>query len=226
MWKTIRSLFHKDDLYTQALHESYTMLDMDLEMFEASVEALRRSPDSDVPIDIYEMDKQINAYEREVRRKVMTHLTISGPADLSAGLVLVSVVIDIERIGDYAKNIYTLAKSHPARLHGGSLEDEIAGIEERVAATFRGMVNAFKAHDVEESRRLMTDYKDSLSGDCEDIVHRIVSGSVGDLTPADAAAIVLYVRHLKRIAAHSRNILTSVVNPFHRIGYREQSKRK
>src|SRR5690625_4624904 len=127
MWKTIRSLFQKDDLYTQALQESYKMLDMDLEMFEASVETLRRSPVGEIPIDIYKMDKQINSYEREVRRKVMTHLSISGPANLSAGLVLVSVVIDIERIGDYAKNIYTLAKSHPARLHGGSLEDEIAG---------------------------------------------------------------------------------------------------
>src|SRR5699024_8097710 len=147
---------------------------------------------------------------------VMTHLTISGPADLSAGLVLVSVVIDIERIGDYAKNIYGLAKSHPARLHGGSLEDDSADIEERVTTTLRGMVAAFKAHQIEESRRLITDYKDGVSGACEEIVHRIVSGKVGDLTPADAATVVLYIRHLKRIAAHSRNILTSVVNPFHR----------
>lgn len=226
MWKTIRNLFQKDDLYTQALQESYKMLDMDLEMFEASVDTLRRSPVGDIPIDIYKMDKQINAYEREVRRKVMTHLTISGPADLSAGLVLVSVVIDIERIGDYAKNIYDLAKAHPAQLHGGSLEEDICEIEERVSSTFRGMVKAFKAHDVEESRLLMTDYKEGLSVACEEIVSRIVSGRVGDLTPADAATVVLYIRHLKRIAAHSRNILTSVVNPFHRIGYREKPARE
>jgi ATP-binding cassette, subfamily B, heavy metal transporter len=46
-------------------------------------------------------------------------------------------VIDIERIGDYAKNIYDLAKSHPAKLHGGSLEEEIVritGIHQRYYA--------------------------------------------------------------------------------------------
>jgi phosphate transport system protein len=65
------------------------------------------------------MDKQVNRFERDVRRKVMTHLTVCGPADLAAGLVLVNVVIDIERIADYAKNIFDLARYHPRRLHAG-----------------------------------------------------------------------------------------------------------
>ena len=58
----------------------------------------------------------INAYEREVRRKVFTHLAVTGERDLHAGLVLVSVVIDIERIGDYTKNIVELALHHPDKL--------------------------------------------------------------------------------------------------------------
>ena len=29
-------------------------------------------------------------------------------------------------------------------------------------------------------------------------------------------------RYLKRIAAHSRNLISSIVNPFERIGYKEQ----
>jgi phosphate transport system protein len=223
MWKQLTSLFRKDDLYTQALHESYTMLDLDLAMFEASTHSLRKADTGEVSVDIYKIDKQINSYERDVRRKVMTHLTISGPADLASGLILVSVVIDIERIGDYAKNIYDLAKSHPAKLHGGSLETEIADIEARVSSIFKGTVNAFKTHDVASARVLMTSYKDCLSADCEKVVTRIVSGEVTDLSPADAAAVVLYIRHLKRIAAHSRNINTSIVNPFHRIGYREKA---
>jgi phosphate transport system protein len=223
MWKNFISLFRKDDLYTQALHESYAMLDLDLAMFEASIHSLRKADTTEIPVDIYKTDKQINSYERDVRRKVMTHLTISGPSDLASGLILVSVVIDIERIGDYAKNIYDLAKSHPAKLEGGSLEAEIADIEQRVRTLFKGMVEAFKTSDLEKSRLIMTDYKEGLSAACESIVHRLVSGQVTDLSPADAATVVLYIRHLKRIAAHSRNVLTSVVNPFHRIGYREKT---
>ena len=33
--------------------------------------------------------------------------------------------------------------------------------------------------------------------------------------------VALYLRFLKRISAHSRNLISSVVNPFDRIGYRE-----
>ena len=40
----------------------------------------------------------------------------------------------------------------------------------------------------------------------------------------EAAAVVLYVRFLKRIGSHSRNIATSIVNPFHRIGYQEKKQ--
>ena len=39
------------------------------------------------------------------------------------------------------------------------------------------------------------------------------------LKPGDAVALALYFRWLKRTNAHLRNITTSVVNPFDRIGY-------
>jgi phosphate transport system protein len=212
----------KDDLYTQALKESHQMLDIDLKMFEASVESLRRVDDGEIPMDIYAMDKEVNRFEREVRRKVMTHLTVSGPADVASGLVLVSVVIDIERIGDYAKNIYDLARYHPKRLDAGSLEAEVADIETRVAELFRLMVDAFKTNDVDKARKIMLDYKEKLSAECEQIVRRIVTGEITDLSAGDAASLVLYIRYLKRIAAHSRNLVSGIVNPFHRIGYKEK----
>jgi phosphate transport system protein len=221
-WRNVLFWFKKDDLYTQALQESHQALDIDLEMFEASVESLRRHDDGTIPVDVYALDKQVNRFERDVRRKVMMHLTVSGPADLASGLVLVSVVIDIERIGDYAKNIYDLARYHPRRLHGGSLEAEVADIETRVGELFRLMVDAFKTSDVEKARSIMLDYKERLSHECEMIVKRIISGEVTDLAAGDAATLVLYIRYLKRIAAHSRNLVSGVVNPFHRIGYKEK----
>jgi phosphate transport system protein len=222
MWKDFLNVFRKSDLFTQALEESYAMLDLDLAMFEASIKTLRHSDDSQVALDVYALDKRINAYEREVRLKVFTHLLVSGAHNLSSGLILVSVVIDIERIGDYAKNICDLARSHPTRLHGASLEPEVAAIETQVDDIFRKTVQAFRTGDAEQARFVMADYKENLSASCESIVTRIVSGQVNDLSPADAAAVALYVRYLKRIAAHSRNIGTSLVNPFHRLGYKEK----
>lgn len=222
-WKNVLSLFTTDDLYTQALRESHQMLDIGLKMFEASVESLRRYDDGTIPVDVYAMDKEVNRSERDVRRKVMTHLAVSGPSDLASGLVLVSVVIDIERIGDYAKNIYDLAKWHPRRLHAGSLEQEVAQIETAVAELFRQMVDSFKNSDIDKARTIMVTYKEKLSADCDRLIERIVSGEVTDLSPGDSATLVLYVRYLKRISAHSRNLVSGLVNPFHRIGYREKT---
>ena len=103
MLKEFFNLLKSDSLYEQALVESYEMLDIDLSMFTESVRSLRKSDSADINIDIYDMDKKINSFERDVRRKIMTHLTVNPQQDLSSGLVLVSVVIDIERIGDYTK---------------------------------------------------------------------------------------------------------------------------
>jgi phosphate transport system protein len=221
-WKNVLSLFKRDDLYTQALQESHQALDIDLQMFEASVESLRRCDDGTIPVDVYALDKQVNRYERDVRRKVMMHLTVSGPADVASGLVLVSVVIDIERIGDYATNIFDLARYHPRRLDAGSLEAEVTAIETQVTDLFRLMVDAFKTSDVEKARKIMRDYKEKLAFECEEIVKRIIAGEVTDLSASDAATLTLYIRYLKRIAAHSRNLVSGIVNPFHRIGYKEK----
>lgn len=224
MWRNLLNVFKNDNLYTQALKESREMLDLDLKMFEASVESLRRSDTGAISIDILKTDKRINQFEREVRQKVLTHLAVSGPADLSGGLVLVSIIIDIERIGDYAKNIYDLAQYHPPRLHGGSLEPRLADVETKTLEIFRKTAEAMREQDVEKARRVMSAYKEGLSAECESIVKELVTGNVQDIETSTATAIGLYVRYLKRIGAHSRNIVTSVVNPFHRIGYREKSE--
>ena len=113
MFKQIFEIFKSDSLYEQALIECHEMLDIDLAMFKASIHSLRQSDSAEIDIDIYAMDKKINEFERDVRRKVMTHLAVGGKEDIGSGLVLVSVVIDIERIGDYTKNIYDLVVTHP-----------------------------------------------------------------------------------------------------------------
>lgn len=222
-WINVLSLFRKDNLLTQSLQEAHQMLDLDLEMFEASVESLRRCDDGTVDLDVHKMDKLVNRAERDVRRKIMTHLVVSGPSELPSGLALVNVVIDLERIGDYATDIYDLARYHPKRLEGGPLEAEIADIELRVADVFRRMARTFKESDVEAARGIMLEFKGKLAADCEDVLRRIVAGEVAELPPGDAATLALYVRYLKRIGAHCRSVVSSLVNPFHRIGYKEKT---
>ena len=221
MLKEFFNLLKSDSLYEQALVESYEMLDIDLSMFTESVKSLRESDSADINIDIYDMDKKINSFERDVRRKIMTHLTVNPQQDLSSGLVLVSVVIDIERIGDYTKNIYDLALNHPSKLVGGNYEESLLEVEGSTRQFFIDSVKSFKEQDIDLARRLMEDYKTEISSKCEEITKAIVSGKSSDISSSDAAAIALYARYLKRISAHCRNLISSIVNPFERIGYPE-----
>ena len=152
----------------------------------------------------------------------MTHLAIGGKNDIGSGLVLVSVVIDIERIGDYTKNIYDLAVNHPEKLNGGSLENRLSEIEKISFNLFEDSIEAFKNQDIEKARSLMGLYKKNISSQSDNITKEIIMGKVDDLNVGSASAVGLYARYLKRVAAHSRNLISSVVNPFERIGYPEK----
>jgi len=222
MFKQIFEIFKSNSLYEQALVECHEMLDIDLTMFKASIQSLRKSDSADIDIDIFAMDKKINEFERDVRRKIMTHLAVGSREDVGSGLVLVSVVIDIERIGDYTKNIYDLAVNHPKKLDGGVVEDSLAEIEKISFSLFEDSIDAFKNQDINKSRSLMGSYKEYISSQSDEITNDIISGKVGDIEIGRAAAVALYARYLKRIAAHSRNLISSVVNPFERIGYPEK----
>jgi phosphate uptake regulator len=130
MFKEWLAIFKKDTLMDRAYQRSYLMLDLTREMFSRAKESLRHLEDNQVKVDIYDKDSEINKYEREVRRNVFNHLTVSGAAKLPSGLALVSIIIDIERIGDYTKNIVELALNHPGKLHGGKFEKDLQRVEQ------------------------------------------------------------------------------------------------
>jgi len=65
-------------------------------------------------------------------------------------------------------------------------------------------------------------YKKNISSQCDAITNDIISGKVKDIEVGRATTVALYARYLKRIAAHSRNLISSIVNPFERIGYPEK----
>ena len=64
-------------------------------------------------------------------------------------------------------------------------------------------------------------YKENISSQSDAITHDVILGKITDLDIKSATAVSLYARYLKRIAAHSRNLISSVVNPFEKIGYPE-----
>lgn len=224
MIREILSVFKANTLMDRAFQRSYEMLDLTYKMYHQAKEVLRQTEHSKLEVDLSDEDSEVNKYQREVRKDVFNHLVLTDGEQLSSGLVLVSIVIDVERIGDYTKNIVEIAQNHPQRLHGGKFEDDLLRIEDAVDDNFKRTIEVFKTSDEVAARGLIKEYK-WISKVSDDDLMSLVKQADPSITSGSAAALALYFRSLKRINAHLRNVTTSVVNPFHRIGYKPKKKK-
>jgi phosphate uptake regulator len=220
-FRKIYEIWRRDNSLRQALDDHRSMLERTGRMFRESVKSLRESDTGEIGIDVYEEDRMVNHFQREVRRKVLRYLAITGGVNVVPGLILTSIVIDSERIGDYTKNIMELAVVHPRRLTGGRYEGDLTRIEGALANMFERIVPILGGMDTEGARTLIRDTL-WIRKRCDEILLELIQGKEALLSSSDAVAVALYVRYLKRVSAHLLNILSSVVNPFERIGYREE----
>ena len=221
MFEKFKELFSSENLLDSALNTTLTMMEFDHKMYDAARKTLRETDTDELPFDIRKTDRKINKFEREVRRQVMTHLTIAGTQNLAPGLALVSIVIDVERIGDYTKNIVGLASLHKKRLKGGAYETTLKEIEQVNDEVFPEVIEVLKSQDKKRGRQVILT-EEETARKAESIITGMIRGQNNKLSIADAVCLCLYARHLKRINAHLTNIASSIVNPFPRIGFREK----
>ena len=219
MWKDIVTLFRSEGPLQEAFDDSVTMLRASHGMYKDAVAALRGA--GPMVVDIYERDRVLNKHERSVRRKIVTHMSVSSKPDINLGLVLTAIVIDIERIGDYTKNIVELAAGLESPFDALELNDDVSKIERSIDAMFADAIPALEESDETRARRIMETHAE---------VAKIVDGTIPRLQDSQvlkgrsghAVTVALYMRYLKRVSAHIKNVASSVVNPYHRIGFREK----
>jgi len=219
-FKDILQLWHSDDLLAQAWEESHQMLSLSHEMYTEAVKNLRAGRNIEGLMALKKRDWEINQFQREVRRKVLTHYSLGeDTSDLANGLILINMVVDIERLGDYAKNIVDLTLNHPESIISEEISMDLHNIETAVTNRFAKTVRAIEKQDAEIARALKASYKYEISKLSDQIVHMIISGQLTFGSESKSAAIALYARFLKRIGSHLNNIATALVNPFDSIGY-------
>ncbi|MFZ0390462.1 MAG: PhoU domain-containing protein [Calditrichia bacterium] len=223
MFRNWLAIFKGNTLMDRAYKRSFKMLDTTREMYMAAQNTLRHTHDIKMDVNIRNKDVEINQYEREVRRDVFNHLAVRGIDDLTSGLILISIIIDIERIGDYTKNIVDLTMNHPDKLHGGKFEDELVRVERAVEDNFVRTKNCFQHGNSETAGKLLDEYQ-WVNRVCDNSLMGLVKEEDKSISAGDAASLALYFRWLKRINSHLRNITTSVVNPFDRIGFTPKNK--
>ena len=222
-FKELYELWRKDNLFTQAVQEAHTMLESTFLMFNESIRSLREKDDGEMSDEIYLKDQEVNKFEREVRYKILKHLAITSGSNLIPGLILTSIIIDIERIGDYTKNIMDLAIAHPKKLNCSKYEKALNKIEKAVTGVFQKVVEINETSDKDAAQQLINDNKGIVKR-CDEILLKLINEEKKIKSAGIAVITALYIRYLKRITAHLINILTSVTSPFERIGFLEEEQ--
>jgi phosphate transport system protein len=191
------------------------MLVDDAHAFDLAMAALvgGTSP-HDVGAELRATDHRVNEAEREIRRELVVHASVHGGIDTPAVLVYMSIVKDVERVGDYAKNLFDVA-ADGGQLHDVPDTEHLQNLRDQVAGFIEHCGDAFAKRDTERARALLTE-GDELLDLFDDLVSSLVRG--GDQGPK-AVARALTHRYLKRIVAHLMNVLSSVVMPIDRIDY-------
>ena len=172
------------------------------------------APD-EVNEELWSLDKGVNRAERAVRRELLIHGTVRH-AEIEQGLMLayMSVAKDIERIGDYCKNIWDLA-SHGVNLSGHGDSEMLRGHADEVATLLEQGARAFVAQDEKAVHALIPKIEMVAAGHDQLVFEYVGSDGPGSV----AAPRALYFRFLKRISSHLANVLSSVVMPVDRIDF-------
>lgn len=220
VFKDIVKLWSSDDLLSQAWDDSYKMMVLSNEIFNQAIKYLRNGENKETILALKKRDAEINLFQKDVRRKVVTHYAISQDMDdLPNGLVLLNMVVDVERVGDYTKNILDLALNHPDTIKSEDFSEDLHQVETEVISRFSKTLEAIHTQDEDVARSLMVSYKENLTSVSDTIVCGCISGDITLGNESKTVALALYARYLKRIGAHLKNITTVLVNPFDAVGY-------
>jgi phosphate uptake regulator len=217
MLKELMSLFKADDAVTRMGDDFVHMLELShdltvragLVFFETPGEVVKRE-------EISKADVAINKLERHIRKQVVAHLVLSSnPKDVSFCLLLMSLVKDVERLGDYATNVAEVHHEGGGPLFDDEYAADLRAIRTDVEATYAALSQVFSTSDRERALELIRKGR-VVASHCDELIFRVAAS---EHDAATTTTLVLGARYYKRIQAHLLNVLSGVVMPVHKIDY-------
>ena len=89
-----------------------------------------------VEVDLYAQDRWINEGVFKVRQLILEHLSNSDAGDVTGELVFITVVNDIERLGDFGKSLLKLARQLGQRLPDSRYLTQLHALHEAIDRLF------------------------------------------------------------------------------------------
>jgi len=165
---------------------------------------------------IYDTDVRINKLERAIRKQLITHLSLPGnTADVPYALLTMNVVKDVERLGDYAKNLGELVDIHTAPWPDDPIIEALRAVRREVEDAFSETASVLQRSDHARALAMLRSGRD-IANRCEEIIAQVAAS---DYAASAAVAAALGARYYKRFDKHLMNIISCVVMPLHKIDY-------
>lgn len=223
MFKNLLQFWKGKDFLSQVLEEFKSMLDDAQIMFDSVCRRLiDKKEEPGLKDKVYGTDKQVNDLQRDIRKRIIEHLSLQPSVDVSTCLLLMSVVKDAERLGDYAKNLYEVSTMIKKPLNKEKYLELFGNIEKEISELFKATKTAFIESD-ENNATKSWEYKTKIAKRCDQIIEKLAESQ---LSVNEAVCFALMARYFKRITAHLTNIATSVILPLADLDYFDEKRRK
>ena len=202
-------------LIESAFSDIESMLSHSKRMLEAALANLLDN--EELSEDLDRLDDAVDQGEQLVRRAVLQHLTVDPKTDLVPSLILVSIVQDCERIGDFARglgDITALAKAP----REGEFRERLNSCRRALLPLFEQTSEAFTGDQVNKAQavvELASEIKESLTQTVHDV-------AASDLSADMAVVYSASARILARVSSHLSNVCSTVVQPYDRMRHGDE----
>ena len=169
---------------------------------------------------IFKQDIAVNKLERSIRKRVVAHLSVGNTQHLPYCLLLMSQVKDVERLGDYAKNLAEVPDIFTGEFPENGILADLREIRAEVERAFSATAEIFGSSDREQAMQLIYAGKD-MAKRADGLLGRIAQAGNES---APTTALVLGTRYYKRVGGHLLNVLSSVVMPLHKVDYYDEKE--
>lgn len=168
--------------------------------------------------DLYNTDKAINELHREVRREMIIHSAVnSRNLDIPLLLSYMTMSKDIERIGDYCKNLFEIAETGNSFAKGDDL-DAYMELKNDIGKLIVYLQSCLNLDDESKVQDLIT-LGSSLNNDLDEKITALLEDKEKIQYPV---ATTLFYRYLKRIVSHIVNAATAIIMPTDQIDYLDE----
>ena len=221
MFQNLLGFWRGKDFLAQVIDDFKKMLDDTEKMYSLVCETIFDNVDNpNLREQIYTIDKRVNQTEKNIRTRIIEHLSLQPQVETSWCLCLMSVVKDAERVGDYCKNLFEvkvlLLKPIDKELFNkyfNSIDRDLLGLFTKTREAF------IESDDVKATSSWQV--KTKIGNRCDDTIEKLAKS---DLTANQAVCYTLIARHFKRISSHLVNIATSVILPVSELDYYDEDR--